>query len=231
MFQGSFLNGRCFTERGLMTPIDLATAVRLEFGFYQVAARRREWEKHSLGHPESDISTFLACLPGAACMLDAGCGWARYVYVFLDAGIEYVGLDFSSEMLVVATQEYPDCQFVEGSVAEMPFPANSFDGVWSCCVLTSIPKAYIVEVLQEHYRVLKPGGVLYVVMSHCYESKDVAFSDADRTRLTGAIYHTEEFEFCLRRAGFVVEEARERDEHGSHYFIARKPQQVEEKEE
>ncbi len=173
-----------------MTQIDLKTALEVEHAFVRELARKKGWQKHYLEDPEPDISTFLACLPGAARMLDAGCGWARYVHFFLDAGIEYVGLDFSSEMLVVATQGYPDCQFVEGSVAEMPLPTNTFDGVWSCCVLTSIPKAYIVEVLKEHYRVLKPGGVLYVVMPHFYESRDVAFSDGDRTRLEGAIYHT-----------------------------------------
>ena len=211
-----------------MTQIDLATAVRLEHNLYQNFARRRGWRQDYLKDPEPDISTFLTCLPGAARMLDAGCGWARYVHFFLDAEIEYVGLDFSSEMLAAATETYPDCRFVEGSVAEMPLPGNSFDGVWSCCVLTSIPKAYIVKVLQEHYRVLKPGGVLYVALPHCYESSDVMFGDVDCTCLTGAIYHTEEFQFCLRRAGFVVEEARERDESCSHYFIARKPRQAEE---
>ena len=211
-----------------MTQIDLATAVRLEHNLYQNFALRRGWRQQYLEDPELDISTFLACLPGEARMLDAGCGWARYVHFFLDAGIKYVGLDFSSEMLATATQEYPDCQFVEGSVVEMQLPANSFDGVWSCCVLTSIPKACIVKVLQEHYRVLKPGGVLYVVMPHFYESRDVAYEDSGNTRLRGALYHTEEFQFCLRRAGFVVEEARERDESCSHYFIARKPRQAEE---
>ncbi len=75
-----------------------------------------------------------------------------------DFAADYTGLDLSPS--VAGHYHKP---FVVGSATQMPFPANSYDGVWSVWVLEHIPEPE--RALMEMRRVLKPGGVLFLYVS------------------------------------------------------------------
>lgn len=191
-------------------------------------ARNQGWDKHSyLQEPADDLASFFGYLPGRH-VLDADCGWGRYVYRFLDLDLVYTGLDHSSEMLKVAQETNPTTTFKQGSVRDMPFSNDSFDGIWSCCVLPAIPKHTLVEVLVEHLRVLRPGGVLYLVMPlspHYPMSREVLYDDDDGVPIIyQAYYTTDELTEYLAEAGFTVLNIDYRFDNGSLYAVVEKPQ-------
>lgn len=75
---------------------------------------------------------------------------------------EVIGLDFSENMLQVAEQKLIDEQhdhvsFVHGDAMDLPYEDQSFDYVTIGFGLRNVPD--YERVLQEMYRVLKPGGI------------------------------------------------------------------------
>jgi len=100
--------------------------------------------------PDAQI-LFLALGTG----LDIGC---------FPPGCNITAIDISPKMIEKAQQRV---NAYEGSmkaqvmdVHELEFPENSFDQVFTSCTFCSVPRP--VEGLQAIYRVLKPGGELYM---------------------------------------------------------------------
>lgn len=186
-------------------------------------AKERGWENHDLTDPVDDLELFFNYIPGIN-MLDVGCGWGRYVFRFAGHGLNYRGIDHSVEMLKVARSNNPEADFIQGSFRSLPFPNKQFDGLWSCCSLSAIPKKHVVEVLHEHLRVLRPGGVIHIVMPAPPESTEMLYTDsAGRPEIYQAHYHLFEFEVHVANAGFRIIESDYRLENGSFYVLAQKP--------
>lgn len=97
-------------------------------------------------------------------ILDYGCGHGRLCWEFWRKGFKDVmGVDFSTKMIEVAKNTYPNLDFriVENSV--YPFDNKTFDIVLLFTVLTCVPADEDqLTIVNESYRVLKPGGILYV---------------------------------------------------------------------
>lgn len=112
------------------------------------------------------IQTFANLLPKGAYVLDAGCGAGRDANLLqYRAGLRVVGLDLSTGLLAVARKHFPDITFIEGNLLELPFENNSFDGVWSNTSLLHLESITEVTLaVAEMHRVLKPGGILHVVV-------------------------------------------------------------------
>jgi arsenite methyltransferase len=108
--------------------------------------------------------TALAKLNPGESVLDLGSGGG--IDVLLSAkrvgptGKAY-GLDMTDEMLALANENkrksgIKNVEFLKGEIEKIPLPDNSVDVVLSNCVINlSTDKA---KVLQEAFRVLKPGG-------------------------------------------------------------------------
>lgn len=71
---------------------------------------------------------------------------------------DYTGLDISP---AVASRYHKP--FVAASATAMPFPDNSFDGIWTIWVLEHIPEPE--RALREMRRVLKPNGILLLAVA------------------------------------------------------------------
>ena len=80
-------------------------------------------------------------------------------------GLNVIGLDLSKRLLGVARHKFPDITFVEGNLLNLPFEDASFDGIWSNTSLLHLEAVDDVrKSLAEMNRVLKPSGVLHVVV-------------------------------------------------------------------
>ena len=113
-------------------------------------------------------------LPAGSKGLDAGCGIGYVTNVLAEQVGEngqVIGLDLSSEFIQYAkTNHQMDIiHFIEGDVNSLPFDAKSFDWLMSVDTVWPGPKelGYPAEdplmIIKEFYRVLKPGGSVFIV--------------------------------------------------------------------
>ncbi|CAJ1189985.1 demethylmenaquinone methyltransferase [Companilactobacillus crustorum] len=98
-------------------------------------------------------------------ILDLCCGTADWTIMLARRyqHADIIGADFSSEMLKIAQQKVGASQLTNitlenGDAMNLRYPDNSFDVVTIGFGLRNVPDAN--KVLQEIYRILKPGGQL-----------------------------------------------------------------------
>lgn len=124
---------------------------------------------HLLQSPEN---RFLAPLvkPGLR-ILEAGSGNGRFVFAFAKAGANAVGVDFSKNLTeqgrVQARQmNLHNAEFVHGAIMAMQFPDASFDLYSSFGVYEHFRRGQHRILFAEAFRVLKPGGLIYLEVPH-----------------------------------------------------------------
>ena len=76
------------------------------------------------------------------------------------------GLDASPIALQQAAQIASQATYVEGLAEEMPFADNSFDFVHTSVALHEMAVLQRRQILEEVYRVLKPGGYFALIDLH-----------------------------------------------------------------
>jgi len=104
-------------------------------------------------------------------VLEAGSGNGRYVFAFAKAGAMAVGLDFSQRLVDrvrnLARRARLDNVLVEhGDIMAMPFADGYFDLYTSFGVYEHFHKAQHPILFGEAYRVIKPGGLIYIEVPH-----------------------------------------------------------------
>lgn len=91
-------------------------------------------------------------------VLDIGCGSGYSTSLLQAKGFQPVGIDVSSEMIRFAQQAYPELPFRQGDIQQLPYKADTFDGILMINVIEWTPSPQ--EVLQELYRVTQEGGLI-----------------------------------------------------------------------
>ena len=97
-------------------------------------------------------------------ILEVGCSTGyitRYVAKKFDC--EITGMDLSNLIIEIANNEakklnLQHISFRNGNVENIPFPDNTFDIVYGEAITALVPNP--AKVINEYYRVLKPGGKL-----------------------------------------------------------------------
>ena len=110
---------------------------------------------------ESFVREVASGVPPGKLVLDAGAGEGRFKGFF--GHTVYVGVDFA--------QGDPSWNYskldVMGRLEALPFPDASFDHVLAIVVLEHTTQPG--RVLEEFRRVLKPGGMVHIVVPHMWE--------------------------------------------------------------
>ena len=91
----------------------------------------------------------------AARLADIGCGKGDTVRFLRAAGFDAHGLDSNAE---VTSQAGPYCR--TGDARFLPYKADSMEGLFFECSLSQMAEPY--QVLNEAFRVLRPGGKLVI---------------------------------------------------------------------
>ena len=123
-----------------------------------------------LKQPHPSALSFIESLPVHSQVLDLGCGGGRHLLPLLGAGHSPVGTDISMQGLAVAhhwiEQEFPgaDVPLLPATMLDLPFEADTYDGVLSVNVLNHGTKEEMQRAFDEVHRVLKPGGQACVVV-------------------------------------------------------------------
>ena len=152
--------------------------------------------------------SFLGGVAGRS-VLEVGCGRGATLLELARRGANVVGLDYSEEALVVCKRlESRDgiagrATFVNGDARKLPFPAESFDFVFSVGLVEHFEDP--AAILAEQSRVLRPGGYLLVQVPQKYS----VYTPLKKVliRLGKWPYGGWETEFSAREISALVDEA------------------------
>jgi SAM-dependent methyltransferase len=107
---------------------------------------------------------FAAGLSPGSLVCDAGCGPCGHVSRFLsDLGMKVVGVDVSPRCVALARKEQPHIRFEVMDLGSVTFKDSSIDGIIAYYSLHYEPAAILTGVVQEFFRVLRPGGKILLV--------------------------------------------------------------------
>jgi len=96
-----------------------------------------------------------------ASVLDVGFGRGELLYHCAKRGAEVAGVDYSACAYGIAKnylREFPEADLRIADCRQLPFPSNRFDRVMAGDVIEHLRPGDAITMLQEMYRVLKPGG-------------------------------------------------------------------------
>jgi SAM-dependent methyltransferase len=99
-------------------------------------------------------------------LLDAGCGGGRNLQWFLRNDFRIYGVDSNADAIQGLQKEHPSLppnRFQVCPVEKMPFEPGFFDGIICSAVLHFAHNTqHFLAMMCELYRVLKPGGSLFI---------------------------------------------------------------------
>jgi SAM-dependent methyltransferase len=144
-------------------------------------------------HLERFVTAASASLPAASLVLDAGAGICPYRKHFVSRGHRYESADFGA-----VEKEYGQLTY-QCRLEAIPVEANKYDLVLLSQVLEHIPEPR--QVLRELYRVLRPGGSLWLTAPLYYREHEQPYDFYRYTRF--GLQH------LLTNAGFVIERLEE----------------------
>lgn len=94
-------------------------------------------------------------------ILDLGCGFGEFAVAYADEPID-MGIDINSRDLYVAAKTSRYKNLMLGDARDLPFADNSYGSIFSISTLEHITNSD--KVLKEAYRVLKPGGIIFLTL-------------------------------------------------------------------
>lgn len=107
------------------------------------------------------MRSYLDALPKTSRILDGGCGLGEWVIALASEGYDVIGMDISRPTVEKLTKLFPESGFVFGDIRRTGYPDNSFDIYFSWGVFEHF-EAGPRECLNEAFRILKPGGLLFI---------------------------------------------------------------------
>ncbi|MBS0015118.1 MAG: class I SAM-dependent methyltransferase [Arthrospira sp. SH-MAG29] len=131
-------------------------------------------------------------------MLDAGCGTGTWSFAWATQFEKVIGIDINQPRINLANWlkeklEIGNVFFQSGDVTNLDFPTEEFDTIF--CYSVVISYLPIEVILREFFRVLKPGGNLFVNLNGNGWSiylRDVRSQEGEKYRLMGeqGLYNT-----------------------------------------
>lgn len=99
-------------------------------------------------------------------ILDWGCGPGRVIRHLpkvVANGCKFYGTDYNQQSIEWCSKNLPDIEFNTNSLeAKLPYSDNYFGLIYGISIFTHLSEKMHLEWYQELYRVLKPGGILFL---------------------------------------------------------------------
>lgn len=160
------------------------TAIDVEYENYRETSQSYDKTRVPIG-----IEILLGCFASTPrplaeqTILDGGCGTGNYIEALQGKVSRLEGLELNEGMLAKATSKFqhdPNIRLTQGSVTGLPYDDGSFDGMMCNQVIHHLVApssdranfSNLNQVMQEAYRVLRPGGVLVFNTSSQQQLRD-----------------------------------------------------------
>lgn len=144
-------------------------------------------------------------------VLDLGCGAGEpFARMFIDRGCRVVGVDFSQEMLALASRCAPEMERIHADMREVEFAPARFDAITAVYSLFHVPSDDHPGLFAKLYRCLAPGGMLlFTYATREYTGEEVF--DGYKRFFGQELYYShrtpDELYAMLARCGFRLEAA------------------------
>lgn len=99
---------------------------------------------------------------GGGLVADVGCGTGYVTSHLHDLGVDAFGIDLSPQMVALARRDHPDLRFEVGTMTDLDLEDGAVTGVVAFWSVVHVPDDAVPGVLEELFRVLRPGGPLLI---------------------------------------------------------------------
>jgi SAM-dependent methyltransferase len=130
---------------------------------FQRRVLRKHWDYYANEQSAERLLPDLTPIPierfRKGVLLDAGCGYGRWVRFFSDRGVRVVGVDLSTDSIELCASEYltrHNVALIQADIQNLPFPLDHFDNIFSFGVLHHTPDPKVS--LSHLVKYLSPGG-------------------------------------------------------------------------
>jgi O-antigen chain-terminating methyltransferase len=150
---------------------------------------------------------YLPLFRGRSDVLDIGCGRGEFLQLLNDAGITARGIDINNAMVAHCLEKGLDAR--EGDALEhlRALPADALGGLLAAQVVEHLQPDYLLALLQESFRVLRPGSPV-VLETINVASWSAFFSSYVRDITHARPIHPETLRFFVLATGFLDPEIR-----------------------
>ncbi len=125
---------------------------------------------------EAELYRRLKRLAGGQPLLDIGVGGGRTVEALRAVSPDYVGIDYTPEMVETCRRKFAGVRFEHQDARALAFPGEAFGAVvFSCAGLDMVSRADRTQILREVLRVLRPGGA-FVFSTHNKDAVGIDFT-------------------------------------------------------
>ncbi len=130
-------------------------------------------------------------------LLEIGAGTGQAGLFFQDGGLKVVCTDLSPEMVRLCRAK--GLEAYEMDFLRLEFPDGHFDSLFAQNCLLHVPKADFANVLQEIRRVVRPEGLLFILMHGGRSFEGVREEDFYEPKRFFALYAEDELQPILER--------------------------------
>jgi len=111
--------------------------------------------------------------------LDLGCGNGRLLKSLeqADKKLNYLGVDFSDQLIDQAKANHPQAKFIVADMSDLNFLPGTFDMIFMVASFHHLPtKAERLDLLYKANRWLKPGGLLFMTNWNLWQKKYLRYA-------------------------------------------------------
>ncbi len=130
-------------------------------------------------------------------LLEIGAGTGQAGLFFQEGGLKVVCTDLSPEMVRLCRAK--GLEAYEMDFLHLDFPDDHFDGLFAQNCLLHVPKVDFANVLQEIGRVVRPEGLIFILMHGGRSFEGVREEDFYEPKRFFALYADDELELILER--------------------------------